>query len=44
MTEHLRLSGVYWGITALDLLNRKDALDREEMIEYVLSCQHENGR
>ncbi|CAG8518352.1 4481_t:CDS:2 [Ambispora gerdemannii] len=43
LTEHLRLSGVYWGLTALDLLNNVDALDREEVVKYVVSCQHENG-
>lgn len=26
-TEHFRLSGVYWGVTALALLGRLDAID-----------------
>lgn len=43
MTEHLRLSGVYWGLTALHLLGHPDALPRDETIDFVLSCQHENG-
>ncbi len=38
MTEHLRLNGVYWGLTALCIMNQKEALDRKEMIDYVLSC------
>lgn len=43
MTEHLRLNGVYWGLTALHLLGHPDALPRDETINFVLSCQHENG-
>ncbi|KAJ9100549.1 hypothetical protein QFC21_003592 [Naganishia friedmannii] len=38
MTEHLRINGVYWGLVALCLMNRPEALDRDEMIKYVLSC------
>ncbi len=38
MTEHLRLNGVYWGLTALCIMGKQDALDREEMVEYVMSC------
>lgn len=38
LTEHLRINGVYWGLTALCLMDQQDALDREEMIEYVMSC------
>lgn len=43
LTEHLRLNGLYWGLTALHLLRRPDALPRDEAIAFVLSCQHENG-
>ncbi|KAL1967084.1 hypothetical protein VTN77DRAFT_3608 [Rasamsonia byssochlamydoides] len=43
LTEHLRLNGVYWGLTALHLLNHPDALPRDETIAFVLSCQRENG-
>ncbi|KAL5597008.1 hypothetical protein BROUX41_006322 [Berkeleyomyces rouxiae] len=43
LTEHLRLNGVYWGLTALHLMKRPDALPRKETIDFVLSCQHENG-
>jgi geranylgeranyl transferase type-2 subunit beta len=43
LTEHLRLNGVYWGLTALFLLGEPKALDRDEMIKYVLSCQTEEG-
>ncbi|KJZ80582.1 hypothetical protein HIM_00432 [Hirsutella minnesotensis 3608] len=43
LTEHLRLNGVYWGLTALHLLGRPEALPRQETIDFVLSCQHDNG-
>ncbi|KAI4131319.1 MAG: hypothetical protein LQ338_001274 [Usnochroma carphineum] len=43
LTEHLRLNGVYWGLTALHLLRHPDALPRVETIKFVLSCQHAGG-
>lgn len=43
MTEHLRLNGVYWGLTALHLLGHPEALPRDETINFVLSCQNEDG-
>ncbi|RXK38542.1 geranylgeranyl transferase type-2 subunit beta [Tremella mesenterica] len=38
LTEHLRINGVYWGLTALCIMDEKEALDREETIRYVRSC------
>lgn len=38
LTEHLRMSGLYWGLTALYMLGAPDALPREEVIDFVLSC------
>lgn len=43
LTEHLRMNGLYWGLTALHLLSRPDGLPRDETIDFVLSCQHDNG-
>ncbi|KAF2395520.1 terpenoid cyclases/Protein prenyltransferase [Trichodelitschia bisporula] len=43
LTEHLRLNGLYWGLTALHLLGKPDALPRTEVLEFVLSCLHELG-
>lgn len=43
LTEHLRLNGLYWGLTALHLLGRPEALPRTEMLDFVLSCLHEGG-
>jgi geranylgeranyl transferase type-2 subunit beta len=43
LTEHLRMNGLYWGLTALHLLRHPSALSRKETIDFVLSCQHANG-
>lgn len=43
LTEHLRLNGIYWGLTALHLLGHPEALPRNETIAFVLSCQHDSG-
>ncbi|PLB54225.1 beta subunit of rab geranylgeranyltransferase [Aspergillus steynii IBT 23096] len=43
LTEHLRLNGVYWGLTALHLLGCPEGLPREDTVNFVLSCQRENG-
>jgi hypothetical protein len=43
LTEHLRLNGLYWGLTALHLLGHPEALPRGELIEFVFSCLHEDG-
>ena len=42
-TEHFRLSGVYWGLTALHLVGQQDRLDKEEILRWVLSCQKQGG-
>lgn len=41
MTAHLRMNGVYWGLCALELMHAGEALDRDELIEFVLSCYDE---
>ncbi|KAE8152578.1 terpenoid cyclases/protein prenyltransferase alpha-alpha toroid [Aspergillus avenaceus] len=43
LTEHLRLNGVYWGLTALHLLGSPQTLPREDTINFVLSCQRDSG-
>ncbi len=40
VTEHLRINGIYWGLTALDLLHSVSEMDRQAIIDFVLSCQH----
>lgn len=39
MTEFLRMSGMYWGVTALDLLDNVDKIDQDEIVEYITRCQ-----
>lgn len=43
MTEYLRMSGIYWGLTAMALMDRLEQMNHEEVLEFVKSCQHENG-
>jgi len=37
------MNGLYWGLTALHLMGRPEALPRAETIKFVLSCQHKDG-
>lgn len=39
--EHLRMSGAYWGLTAMDLLSGLEEMSREDGIKFVTSCFHE---
>lgn len=38
LTEHLRINGVYWGLSALCLLDAKDTFEKPEVINFVLEC------
>ncbi|KAF9236146.1 terpenoid cyclases/protein prenyltransferase alpha-alpha toroid [Melanogaster broomeanus] len=38
LTAHLRMNAIYWGLTALCIMGHQDALDREEMVDFVMSC------
>lgn len=43
VTAHLRMSGVYWGLTAMSVLGAVDEMNIEEILEWVMRCQHPNG-
>jgi geranylgeranyl transferase type-2 subunit beta len=43
MTEHLRVSGYYWGLTSMALLSSLDEMPKEDILQYILSCQHPTG-
>ena len=43
LTEHLRMSGVYWGLTGMHLMGRLDDMDGEAIVEWVMKCRHECG-
>ena len=42
MTEYLRMSGMYWGLTAIDLMGALDKMNEAEIINFIVSCQDEN--
>lgn len=42
-SEHLRINGIYWGITALMMLDRLDVLDMDEVVKFVISCFDEKS-
>ncbi|XP_018336356.1 geranylgeranyl transferase type-2 subunit beta [Agrilus planipennis] len=39
MTDYLRVSGMYWGLTALELVDKLDSLPKEEVIGFIQKCQ-----
>ncbi|KAH6832193.1 RAB geranylgeranyl transferase beta subunit 1 [Perilla frutescens var. hirtella] len=41
--EHLRLNGAYWGLTTLDVLGKLHAVDQDEVVSWLMQCQHESG-
>ncbi|XP_022153066.1 geranylgeranyl transferase type-2 subunit beta 1-like isoform X2 [Momordica charantia] len=41
--EHLRMNGAYWGLTTLDILGKLNTVDVDEVVSWVMSCQHESG-
>jgi len=43
VTEHLRVSGIYWGLGAMDLMGALNEMNQQEIVEYILSCQQSNG-
>ena len=43
MTEYLRMSGIYWSLTAVDLMGSLERMDRNGIIDFIKQCQHDNG-
>ena len=43
MSEYLRMSGIYWGLTVMDLIRQLHCMNREEILTFIKSCQHECG-
>ena len=43
MTEFLRMSGMYWGLTVMDLMNSLDSMNKQEVLQFIKQCQHESG-
>lgn len=38
-TEHLRVSGVYWAMAAMSVLNARQELPCEKIVDWIVSCQ-----
>uniref|UniRef100_A0A8D8MXD9 Geranylgeranyl transferase type-2 subunit beta n=2 Tax=Culex pipiens TaxID=7175 RepID=A0A8D8MXD9_CULPI len=38
MTEFLRMSGIYWGVTGLDLMRQLGRLNRDEIVDFIRKC------
>jgi len=43
MTEYLRMSGMYWGLTVMDLMHALPRMEKQEVLEFIKSCQHGCG-
>ncbi|KAF5303338.1 hypothetical protein FQA39_LY10077 [Lamprigera yunnana] len=39
MTDYLRMSGMYWGLTALELVDKLNTLPKEEILSFIKQCQ-----
>ena len=42
ITDFLRMSGVYWCITAMDLMGKLDQMDKNKVLKFVVDCFDEN--
>lgn len=38
MSSHLRMNAIYWGLMACVIMKQPNALDKVEMVEWVMSC------
>lgn len=43
VTEFLRMSGAYWGLTCMSLLDQLDRMKRDEVLSFIRKCQCPNG-
>lgn len=43
LSEYLRMSGVYWGLTVMDLMSQLPRMNCQEITEFIRSCQHGCG-
>lgn len=39
VSQYLRLSGVYWGMTAMSILGKDVEMNGVAIVEWVLTCQ-----
>lgn len=45
MAQHLRMSGVYWGLMSMALMGRDLGAEMggKDIADWVMRCQHDNG-
>jgi len=43
MSEYLRMSGVYWCLTAMDIVNELDRLNKSDIIDFVMNSFDEKS-
>jgi len=43
VTEHFRMSGVYWGLTAMDIMGRLSEMPLDDITGFVSACRRSNG-
>ena len=43
MSEYLRMSGIYWGITAMAMMKKLELMNKSAILEFVDSCLHPCG-
>nr|CDS28314.1 Rab geranylgeranyltransferase beta subunit [Hymenolepis microstoma] len=41
--DYLKLSGIYWSLTALDLMKRLDLYDKDGIVDLIKSCFNPDG-
>ena len=43
VTEFLRMSGVYWCLTAMDLVGQLERMNKDQVLAFVKECQKPSG-
>uniref|UniRef100_A0A8C7ZHT6 Geranylgeranyl transferase type II subunit beta n=1 Tax=Oryzias sinensis TaxID=183150 RepID=A0A8C7ZHT6_9TELE len=43
LSEYLRMSGIYWGLTVMDLMGQLHRMNLQEIIDFIKACQHDCG-
>ena len=45
VSQHLRMSGIYWGLTSLSVLGIDiiEVMDTASIVDWVMSCQDDTG-
>jgi len=43
-SEYLRASGIYWGLSALEVLNCGSSLEKEAIVSFAISCAVKDGK